>query len=420
MKGRNEYMVLQPIKNPQKQTIGHEILYFSEDHAFDGLENDKESAAANAVYYVLTQNTEKVLKGTLSFMTFTPTLLLKKTPELFDRSDLVIQIDDSAIIHPSALEAVKQYASQGYKIAVNEFRFLPRYMGLLGIVDYLKLSFQTQSDDMLRSVIETGHSLGKTCVAVGIDSEALYAKAVDMGVDAMEGLRVAEKLEAKAHSSGYLQSNFFRLMVAMSRDEPNIKEVEELISVDATLSYALLRLANSGYFARRSRATTVRQAIMTVGLTQLRRWIYLLSASSAETQFDKRSEEFLKRSLLRGTFCSKLMEYASNMPISRSDAYLMGMFSTLNYFIDAPLEEILKEIPIREEVKAALLRHEGRAGLLYDLALNYEWADWNAIPGPAEKLGIPTHLLSKTYFACMEDVNFIWQQLTSSRPEDMV
>lgn len=417
-RNKNKYIVRQPIRNAQKQTIGYEILYYGENQAFDGMLSDKEFAAADTVYNFLTQNTGKVLKGSFNFMTFTATLLLKKTPDLFDRSELVIQIDDSVIIHPAALAAVKEYASKGYRIAVNEFQFLPRYLGLLDTIDYLKLNFTTMSEKKLRNIIEIAHSLKKLCIATSIDTEELYAKAEELGVDAMEGTRVAEKLSTKAHSSGYMQSNFFRLIIAMSREEPDIGEVEELISIDATLSYALLRLANSCYFARRHQATTVRQAIMTVGLNQLRQWVYLLSANNAENELDKDSEEFLKLSLLRGTFCNKLMKYTKDMPISSSDAYLMGMFSTLHYLIDAPLEEILSEIPVPEEVKVALLRREGKAGQLFELALCYEQADWNGVAAATEALGIPAKLLTGTYFACVDDVNTIWTQVTNPRPDD--
>ena len=89
----------------------------------------------------------------------------------------------------------------------------------------------------------------------------------------------------------------------------------------------------------------------------------------------------------------------------------MGMFSTLNYLIDAPLEEILNEVPIAEEIKAALLRKEGRCGKLYDLVLSYEAANWNKISSLAEELGIPNQVLTSVYFICMENVNMLWEQL---------
>ncbi len=411
----SKYIVRQPIKDAEGKIIGHEILYHGENQAFSGENsaNANEFAAADTIYNFLSQNSNKVLKGSLNFMTFTTTLLMKKTPRLFDKSELVIQIDDSVIIHPLSMHFVNQFAKDGYKIAVNEFQFAPRYLALMDSIDYIKLNAQTASDVNMRNMIEIAHGMGKKCIVTNIDSEELYQKAVDMNADAMEGSYVAEKVTTKAHSSSYLQSNFFRLMVAVSKDEPDVDEVEQLIAADAGLTFGLLKMANSVYFALRHRATTIHQAVMTLGLGQLKQWIYLLSASNAENKVDSSSEEFLKLSFMRANFCSELITHAKDMPISKSEAYLMGMFSTLNYLIDAPLEEILNEVPVAGEIRAALLHKEGRCGKLYELVLSYETADWAKITTLAEELGIPNNLLTSVYFICMEHVNTIWDQLTN-------
>ena len=208
-------------------------------------------------------------------------------------------------------------------------------------------------------------------------------------------------------------------MVAVTRDEPNVEEIEQMIAADASLTYGLLKMVNSAYFALRHRATTITQAIMTLGLGQLKQWIYLLSASNAENEVDPGSEEFLKRSFLRANFCSELMNHAKDMPISKAEAYLMGMFSTLNYLIDAPMEEILAEVPVADEIKAALLNREGRCGKLYELVLSYEAADWERITVLAEELGIPDNMMTSIYFICMENVNTLWEQLTSPYPQQL-
>ncbi len=410
----NKYIVQQPIKDTAGVIIGYEILYHGENQAFSA-ENGSTSAdfaAADTIYTFLTQNSTKALKGTLNFMTFTTMLLMKKTPRLFDKSDLVIQIDDSVIIHPLSMHFVKQYAKEGYKIAVNEFQFAPRYLALLDSIDYIRINAQTANELTIRNIVEIGHSMNKRCILTNIDSEQLYQKGLALEIDAMEGPYVAEKLTTKAHSSAYIQSNFFRLMVAVTRDEPDVVEIEQMIAADASLSYGLLKMVNSAYFALRHRATTIRQAIMTLGLGQLKQWIYLLSASNADSELDQGSEEFLKRSFLRANFCSDLMNHAKDMPISKAEAYLMGMFSTLNYLIDAPLEEILAEVPVSEEIKEALLHQSGRCGMLYGLVLSYEAADWEKITFLAEELGIPGNLLTSIYFICMENVNTLWEQLT--------
>ena len=283
---------------------------------------------------------------------------------------------------------------------------------MLDSIDYMELNFRTRQCLALKSVIEIAHSMNKQCIAVGIDREELYQRAQKLEVDAMEGPFVAEKMAQKTHNSGYMQSNFFRLMVAVIQDEPDVEEIERIISVDVTLTYGLLRIANSRYFSLRSKVTNVRQAIMTIGLRELKQWVYLLSASNAENQMDEGAEEFLRLSLMRANFCSSLMNYAKDIPITKSDAYLMGMFSTLNYLIDAPMEEILQQIPLCQEVKDALLKHSGRAGMLYDLAVGYERADWAQIDKLAEELGIQTNLLTSLYFNCMEEVNRVWSEIT--------
>ncbi len=409
----SKYIVRQPIKNAASEIVGYEIMYHGENMAY-GEEKENDFAVADTIYNVLTQNTNKGLKDSLSFMTFTTTLLMKKVPRLFEKGELVIQIDDSVLIHPLAMHFVQQYKREGYRIAVNEFQFSPRYLSLIGDIDFIKLNMQNTTDVTLHNVVEIAHSMDKQCIATGIDNEGLYQKALDMGMDAMEGTFVADKLATKAHTSGYLQSNFFRLMVAVTRDEPDIEEIEHIISMDATLSYGLLRIANSVYFALRKRATTIRQAIMTLGIAQLKQWVYLLSASNAENEIEPSSEEFLKKSFMRASFCSDLVGYTKKVHISKGEAYLMGMFSTLNYLIDAPLEEILAEVPIADDIKSALLKQEGPCGSLYKLMLSYERADWNTVNAMAEELQLPTNLLTSLYFNCMDSVNTMWRELTNT------
>ena len=94
------------------------------------------------------------------------------------------------------------------------------------------------------------------------------------------------------------------------------------------------------------------------------------------------------------------------------------MFSTLEYMIDAPLEEILYEIPVVEEVKAALISQEGKAGRLYELILHYERAEWNEIKVIAEELGLRVNEMAQIYMECVEEVNDIWDNVVGVKEEN--
>lgn len=407
---RTKYIVRQPIKDLQGTILGYEIRYTGENYGYNE-ETGQDFMAAETIYNFLTQAGDRTLKGGLNFMTFTTNLLMKNTPKLFAPEDLVIEVSESAIIHPLAMRFLERYHQEGYAIAVKDFQFAPRYISNLRHFDYVMVDLHHAEDDSVKRLTEMVHSMGKKCVVTGVDDEELYQKAFILGADAMSGRYAAEQMFTAVHSSSYLQSNFFRLLVAITKDEPEVGEIEQIISMDASLTYSLLRIVNSAYFALRNRATNVHQAVTILGLGQLRQWIYLMGCSNEKGELDENQEEMLKLSFTRASFASELMRYAKDMPINRNDAYLMGMFSTLQFLIAAPLEDILAEVAISEHVKAALLNHEGRCGMLYDLLLAYERADWSTINRLGEELGLPMDRLPEIYFQCLDEVNHIWQQL---------
>lgn len=421
MPASNKYIVRRPVKDAASRVLGYEILYYGQNSLY-GSESlgastggqVNEFAVADTIYSFLTQNAEKALKGSRNFMTFTTTLLLKKVPRLFDPSDLVIQIDDSVIVHPLAMHFVQQYKRDGYQIAVNEFQFVPRYLAMLDDIDYIKLNLKTTSDISLHNVIEIATSMGKQCIATDVDDQTLYQKALSARVYGMEGDYVAEKLASKVQNASFLRGSFFRLMSAVSADEPDIAEIERLISMDAGLTYGLLKVANSARYATRNRTTTVQQALMKLGIEQLRQWVYLLCASDGEGELDPSYEEFLRLSFLRANLCSELMNYTKAVPISKGEAYLMGMFSTLPYLINAPMEDIMADVPVVREVKNALIYQEGPCGALCQLVLSYEAAEWERVNSLSEELGIPPSLLTTLYFQCMEEADELWKSMNET------
>lgn len=407
----NRYIVRQPVKDAEDSVVGYEILY-DNGHETMNHQGVSDYAAADAIYNFLNDNSDKLFRNSVNFMTFTPTLLFKNTPKLFDRKRLVVQIEDNVIVHPMATRIVQRYQSEGYRIAVNDFQFNTRYFSMMDYVDFIKLNIANNTEAWLQNMVEMAHSMHKKCIATGINSQEIYDIAHRIGADYFQGSYVAERVRTKVHKASYLQSNFFQLVVEVTRDEPDIDQIEGLISRDASLTYALLRMANSVYYASRTHASSVRQALVTVGLGQLKQWVYLMScAQQGEDLAD--SEEFLRLSFLRANFCAELAGYSNVLQISKSEAYLLGMFSTLNYLIDVPLEEALAEIPIVDEVKLALLKREGTAGILYSLVLSYEKADWATMTDLASQLEIPTEVLTTVYFDCVDAVNSIWESLTA-------
>ena len=408
-------VVRQAVKDLHTDAIvGYELMV-QEDK--DSLYNpSSDSVAANTMMSFLSENSERIFKDRKTFMTFTPTLLFRNTPKIFDKDRIVIQIEDNIVVHSLSSIIISKYKEDGYHFAINDFQFTPKYFSMLEYVDYIKVDISNKMGETERrsveNVVEMAHGFQKSFIATGVNTKEVYEYAKELQVDYVEGNYISMATMSKTSKMEFMQGNLYQLTIEITRDEPNIEAIEEIVSRDASLTYALLKMANSAYFAVHHETTSVRQAVVRVGISQMKQWLYLLSFSSNDEE--NSSEELLKTSFMRANFASMLVKKLKKFPINTTDAYLMGMFSTLEYMIDATLEEILIDIPIVQEVKDALISKEGKAGRLYELILLYERAEWSEIKPIAEELGIKTNEMAQMYMECVDEVNDIWENVVGN------
>lgn len=403
-------VVRQAIKDRKTDTIvGYELMIQGDEESLYNSNSD--SIAANTMMAFLSENSNRIFNDKTTFMTFTPSLLFRNTPKIFDKEKIIIQIEDNIIIHPLANVLITKYKKEGYRFAINNFQFTPKYFSMLEHVDYIKVNvaeeLTEQQKNSLANITDMAHGFGKDVIATGVNSKEAHDCASEIEADYVEGNYISDTMITKTSKLEYLQGNLYQLIMEITKEEPDTEKLEVIIGRDAALTYALLKMANSAYFTVHNETSSIRQAIVRVGINQLKQWVYLLSFK----QGDNASEEMLKVSFMRANFASALVRKMKKFAITASDAYLMGMFSTLEYMIDATMEEILEDIPIAEAVKKALISKEGDAGKLYDLILHYERAEWEDIKKLAEQLGIQTNVMAQIYMECVDEVNNIWENI---------
>ena len=402
------YMVRQSIMDKNQKVLGYEMRYYDEAAGTA----DAENTAANAVSNILTQiGDQNITDDKPVFLNFTWNLLQRKVPEMFNTESLIMIVEDSILIDRHSNETMLEYKKNGYKIAIADFLFLPRYFGVLDSVDYIRLNFKYNDTSNYGNIIKLAKAFDKKIIGYDIETKEAYDEAIELGCDYFVGSYVAEKTPTEVKKSDFLQGNFFQLLAAVTKPEVNYNEVSEIISHDVNLTYALLKLVNSAWFALRNEAKTVKQALVVLGVGQLKQWIYLLSFRQSG---GKSPDELIKLSFLRATFAQELTKYAKGLPINGSEAYLLGMFSTLEKLTGTSFEESLKDLTISEDIKKALISGEGSCGTLFNVILSYENANWHEMKEYAEELGIPSDKTPQIYFECVEQVNKIWHGISHS------
>ncbi len=162
------------------------------------------------------------------------------------------------------------------------------------------------------------------------------------------------------------------LLVKLQDPEVEVDELAEIINQDVALSYKLLRLINSAFFGLPREVGSTRQAIVMLGQNKIKTWASLLCLSG----LDDKPNELRTIAMIRGRMCElRAKHYKGHADVF----FAAGLFSTLDALMDKPLEVLLQDLPLSEELHSALLHKEGPAGSALNLVLNYERGNWSAI-----------------------------------------
>ncbi len=392
------FIARQPIMNKEHKLAAYEIIYNPDGSA---IHSPTDAKVANAVMAFFTQpDSAKFYNNMECFLTFTPNLLMQNVPTIFDKTKLIIQFDDSALINPAASAKLNEYRRDGYRLALSGFEFSKRHIDMLSSVEMIKFDLRGKTDRELERLCVIAKQFGLKLFAYGIHDEQTERTANEYGFDYMQGSYIGRAESSQVKSMDHMRSTFLRMLSEVTKPEPDVDELAKLISMDVSLSYALLKMVNSAYFSLPNKIKDIKQALMVIGLGRIRQWLYLLSF----TPDGGRTDELVKTSFQRAVFCESLAPFVKGARVEKSDAYLAGMFSTLGELLGVAPADAVKDLPISDDIKKGFAGEENAFSLLVRMCSCYENGVWHRMGECAEGLGISEELIGQKY---IEAVNYV-------------
>lgn len=164
--------------------------------------------------------------------------------------------------------------------------------------------------------------------------------------------------------------------------QESLDRLEAVLRNDPTLAFRLVRYINSAAFGLRVEISSFRHAIMMLGYQKLKRWLALLLASASN---DPAMRPVMFSAVRRGLFMEELVRSAGDEQMS-SEIFICGVFSLLDCMMGQPFEQLLKSIPVPQDVHDALVRGSGRYRPYLDLVRAVEQESLFDIRNAAESL----------------------------------
>jgi EAL and modified HD-GYP domain-containing signal transduction protein len=338
--GHDVYVARQPIFDTRSNVYGYELLYRDGlENRFTGLDADQASASViSNSFFVF--GIETLTGSGRAFVNFTRENLLGDLAYVLPKDRLVVEVLESVEVDGKVRDACKRLKEAGFMLALDDFSPDLPSASLLDLADLVKVDFLATPMVQRAKLGRDLTQMGKVLLAEKVETRADHLQALRFGYTYIHGYFFAKpEIHVGKRSPGF-RMNRLEIMRELNKEEPDLGVLEDLLSHDPDLVYRLLRYLNSAAFSLRDQVTTVRRAMMFLGIAGLRAWatVIILADMGGDTPF-----EVVVTSVVRARFC-ELLGQALKVGTSGPELFLMGLFSLIDVLTGQPMEAALADL----------------------------------------------------------------------------
>ena len=393
-----KFVARQPIFDPHQKVYAYELLFRSGmDNFFEASDPDQASTSV-IVDSLLLMGMEKLTGGDRAFINCTRNVLIKGCAALLPKDKVVVEILESVEPDDEVVGAGLRLKRAGFMLALDDFIYEERLEPFLPLIDCVKIDFRETTEMDRRALVEKLSPRGIKMVAEKVETMSELHQASEMGYTYFQGYFFSKPESIVAKDIPGYKLNYLRVLQAVNQPEINLVELENIIKLEASLTYKLLRYLNSAFFGFRTEIRSIHHALALLGEEELKKWASLIAMAAMGAD---KPPELVVSVIVRAVFCESLAPRIGMMNRS-NDLFLLGMMSLIDAVLDRPLPEILEKMPISHEVKEALLGVENRFRDVYETVIAYEAAEWRSFAEKARKLNLDEETVPDLYLKSVE------------------
>ena len=387
------FIARQPIFDVNKKLYAYELLFR------DGLcncmpqvEGDVATSKVLSNAY-LTTGLSQITGGRRAFINFTEKLILKEMPLFFPKETTVVEILEDVPSTGAVLAAGRKLSEQGYIIALDDFVFQPDMASLIDLADIIKVDFRLAPISKITEYLEKGHLRGATLLAEKVETHEEFRLAVDLGFTYFQGYFFSKPEVIKGKDISGSRFRLLQIMASVNQPDFEFEEVENLVHQDLAISYKLLAVVNSAFFIRRSRVTSIKEALVFLGQNDVRRFVSLIALSHITSD---KPNELIRCSCIRARFCESLST-VSTCSESADELFTLGLFSNIDSLLDRSMDAVMAKLPLSQKIVDALVYDRGELSKYLVMVKCYEKGDWSSVKFMAVELCIAEETIPPIY-----------------------
>ncbi len=363
----------QPIFDRKLRVYAYELLFRSgsaNNAAFGKMSADG-ATSTTIINSFLEFGLDKLVGDKLAFINLTETFLFNEGALPIPPQQVVIEVLEDVPINAKLLGAVARLKSEGFTIALDDYIYNPAHKPLVAMADIIKIDIMQLSREQLIRHATALKKFNAKLLAEKVETMDEFELCHKLGFEYFQGYFLSKPRVIQGKSLPTNKLAVMNLISVLQNQDSEIDELEEAIGFDVSISYKILKLINSAFFNYPSKIESIRQAVVILGRKNLGSWASMLALSS----LNDRPSEMIHMAMTRAKMCEIIAEKAHQKPLETY--FAVGLFSALDILMERELSEIIKPLPLSEEMVSALTERTGVLGEALKCVLAYEVADFD-------------------------------------------
>lgn len=361
----------QPIFDRDLNVYAYELLFRRGTQNQAGQFDGDQATSQVIINTFIEIGLDNIVGKHLAFINLTRSFLVADEPMPFPKERVVLEILEDIKADADVVAGVHNLASQGYCMALDDFVYDEKLRPLIELAHIIKIDLMALSRDELNEHVQLLRKYPVKLLAEKIETQEEFEHCKQLGFDYFQGYFLSKPNIVQGTQLPPNRLAVLQLLAKLQDPESSAGDLERLVSQDVGLSYKLLRYINSAFFAFPKKIESIRQAVVYLGLQAIKSWVTLLVVAG----MDDKPAELVIQAMQRAKMCELLAKTAKQQPAETY--FTVGLFSLLEALMDTPLVDILDKLPFTEDVRRALLKHEGPYGEALQCVLAYEKGDFN-------------------------------------------
>lgn len=388
------YAARQPILDLNKNLYAYELLFRdSIDNVFPDVCGD-EATSKMIEASQFNMGISEFTANKPAFINFTAETLAQGYPEMLTNEEVVVEILETVKPGKKLLAMCKDLFEKGYTLALDDYEHQSVWAHFYPYIKIIKIDIQHSGLNEISTVKQAIRNFPDIKIlAEKVETYEEYEKAKELGCELFQGFFFSKPEMVKTKNLNPSQISVAELLYETSKTDLDLDGIKAVFERDVTLSYKLLRYANSAIFRRRKEISTIKQALITLGSVELKRFLGLMFAVNANPD---KPTELINLSMARAKFCELVAEQ-SEQDVDSSIAFLTGLLSMIDAILDESIDTILEKLPLAQEIKDSLVSGEGTMADLILLVEYTEQAKWQESEQIMQSLGVKQELVNKCY-----------------------